>query len=196
MIKLLEGKIAQADRKEALRYLGIAKNIVPAEEVEALLTECEAEFLAAIAPRAVCGTFDVAAEGDRLDLGFAKVESRSLAINLAGCSRIALFAATLGAGADRLVLKYGKVSPARAAVMQALGAAVAEQWCDEINGQIKREYGRTKARFSCGFGDLRLSLQREIFAALNVTKRLGITLSDNYFMTPTKSVTAIVGILD
>lgn len=196
MIRTMEGKIAQADLKEALRYLGIAKSSVPAEEVAALLKECEGEFLPALSPRAVYATFDISAEGDSINLGFARVESHSLALNLAGCSRIALFAATLGAGADRLVLKYSKLSPAKSAVMQALGAAAAEQWCDEVNGQIKREYGRTKARFSCGFGDLRLSLQKEIFAALGAEKRLGITLSDNYFMTPTKSVTAIVGICD
>lgn len=78
--------------------------------------------------------------------------------------------------------------------MQALGAALVEGWCDKIQEMCVREYGANKNRFSCGYGDLPLTLQRDIFAALSVTKHIGITLSDNCFMTPTKSVTAIIGI--
>jgi cobalamin-dependent methionine synthase I len=105
-----------------------------------------------------------------------------------------LFAATAGSGIDRLILKYNKLSPARAVVIQAMGAALVEQWCDEICDTFTQKLGANKNRFSCGYGDLPLTLQREIFPALNVTKNLGITLSDNCFMTPSKSVTAIVGI--
>jgi cobalamin-dependent methionine synthase I len=75
-----------------------------------------------------------------------------------------------------------------------MGAALIEQWCDIIHKDFKEQYGANKNRFSCGYGDLPLELQRDIFAALNVTKNIGVTLSDNCFMTPTKSVTAIIGI--
>ena len=74
------------------------------------------------------------------------------------------------------------------------GAAAAEQWCDEVNARIAAKYGRTRPRFSCGYGDLPLSLQREIFPALDVTRYIGVTLTDGDLMIPSKSVTAIVGI--
>lgn len=194
MIKTVRGKLDKLNVSETLRYLGYGKANVPEEGVRALLCECENEVLAAQDLRACYSVFDISADGEKLDLGFAKVTSHSLAINLAGCKKFVLFACTAGAGIDRLIAKYSRISPSKAAVMQAAGAALAEDWCEELCDMFKREYGETKPRFSCGYGDLPLTLQRDIFAALSVTKQIGITLSDDCFMTPTKSVTAIVGI--
>lgn len=191
MIKTVTG-VGKTDRKEALRYLGLAG--ADAQDGNGLLDECEKLLSPVLRPVACYSVFAVTRDGNGLDLGFAKTSSRALEKNLCGCKRIALFAATVGAGVDRLILKYQKLSPARAAALQALGASAAECWCDEVNAQIAAEYGETKPRFSCGYGDLPLSLQKDIFAALQVEKNLGITLSENFFMTPVKSVTAIVGI--
>lgn len=198
---LLNGKLDAVDRKETLRYLGYYNKPSPARKSEETLLaemgevidECEKLVLEAQNLRAVYEIYDVV-WGQSLDLGFAKVQSHSLARNLKGCEKIVLFAATAGAGIDRLIVKYNRLSPARAVVLQAMGAAVIEQWCDMICARLRERYGANRARFSCGYGDLPLTLQRDIFTALNVTKHLGITLSDNCFMTPTKSVTAIVGI--
>jgi cobalamin-dependent methionine synthase I len=75
-----------------------------------------------------------------------------------------------------------------------MGAALIEQWCDIIHKDFQDKLGANTFRFSCGYGDLPLTLQRDIFAALNVNKNIGVSLSDNCFMTPSKSVTAIIGI--
>jgi cobalamin-dependent methionine synthase I len=157
------------------------------------LDECEKQVLEVQKLTACYDTYGIV-WGECLDLGFAKVTSKALSKNLEGCDKIILFAATAGAGIDRLIAKYNRLSPARAIIIQAMGAAIIEQWCDIICKQFQAEFGANKSRFSCGYGDLPLTLQRDIFAALNVTKNLGITLSDNCFMTPTKSVTAIVGV--
>ena len=192
MIKVITGK-GKIDRKETLRYLGYY-GVKDESGLNEVITECEKLILPALRPAACYATFDIVREGDILDLGFAKTASKSLAKNLDGCKKIVLFAATVGAEVDRLIIKYEKLSPARAVVLQAMGAAAVECWCDDVNAGITAENGETKPRFSCGYGDLPIELQREIFAALNVTKNLGVTLSENCFMTPTKSVTAIVGI--
>ena len=49
-------------------------------------------------------------------------------------------------------------------------------------------------RFSPGYGDLPLSVQPAFLAALDATRRLGITLTSSFLMVPTKSVTAFVGV--
>ena len=89
-----------------------------------------------------------------------------------------------------------RVSPSRAAIVQALGSALAEQWCNRVHARIRGEYAALSARFSPGYGDFPLAIQRDVFAALHVTKNIGVTLSEELFMTPSKSVTAIVGIKD
>ena len=192
-MKVLSGRIHKIDRREVLRYLGYTPSVRDMEGVNVLIDECESLVLQAQDLKAVYSLFDVS-RGDMLDLGFARTSSRDLEKYLSGCDRLALFAATAGAGIDRLIARYNRLSPARAAVVQALGAALVEQWCDEVHAGLTAQYGANTARFSCGFGDLPLSLQRDIFAALDVTKKIGVTLSDDCFMTPTKSVTAIVGI--
>jgi hypothetical protein len=195
MIQVLTGTATTINKQETFHYLGYDNSAVPTKEVLALYSECLRDMLGAIQKKAVLEEYAIRKDGDRIDLGFAKVISHSLALNLRACDKIMLFAATVGVEVDRLIAKYERLSPAKGAMMQALGAAAVEDWCDELNARITSNspYG-TKPRFSCGYGDLSLSLQTDIFAALSVTKRIGITLNDSLFMTPTKSVTAIVGI--
>lgn len=195
MSELLYGKIEKLDIKETLRYLGYA-GVKSAEGAEELIAECERLILPVLSPAAVYEVFPISfGGGNKIDLGYAEVESNSLLRNLTGCKMAALFAATVGPGTDRLIVKYNKLSPARAVVLQAMGAAAVEQWCDEVNAIITQKYGKTRPRFSCGYGDLPLALQRKIFPALSVTQKIGITLTDGDLMIPSKSVTAIVGIL-
>lgn len=192
-MNVLTGSLKAIDRREALRYLGCSRSVEDMSGVEGVIDGCEREVLAVQNLKAVYSLYDIS-RGDGLNLGFAKTGSRDLEKYLSGCNKIALFAATAGAGIDRLIAKYNRISPARAAVTQALGAALVEEWCNTVHAQLTAQYGAITARFSCGYGDLPLTLQRDIFAALDVTKKIGVTLSDDCFMTPTKSVTAIVGI--
>lgn len=196
MTTFISTTLNKINRAETLRYLGYARDSLVGEVENALLDECEKLILQAQKLTAVYDIFEINVNGDELDLGYAKIKSHSLALNLNGCNKIVLFAATAGAGVDRLIVKYSKISPSKAAVLQAMGAALIEDWCDEICVRLKQKYNTNSSRFSCGFGDCDISLQRKIFSALSVTKRLGITLSEDCFMTPTKSVTAMVGIKD
>ena len=44
------------------------------------------------------------------------------------------------------------------------------------------------------YGDLDISVQKEIFKILSPEKNIGVSLTDSMLMTPTKSVTAFIGI--
>lgn len=161
--------------------------------LEPLVKSCIEEMSGVITPRACYDFFDISKDGDNIDLGFAKVKSHDLSKNLGDCKKIILIAVTVGIGADRLVGRYSLVEPSRAVTLQAVGAAAVEEFLDEINDGFKEKYDLCP-RYSCGYGDLDLSLQKDIFRALPCEKTLGITLNSSYLMTPTKSVTAIIGI--
>lgn len=191
---VIGGSLETIDRKLALRFLSCGKTLpAVSEELEALLTECERLVLRAQSLKCAYDFYPVT-HGEKLDLGFVSVESRDLAKSLNGCNRIILFAATAGIEIDRLILRFEKIAPAKAAAVQALGAALVERWCDEVCDLFRRKYNANRFRYSCGFGDLPLTLQRDIFAALKLEKNLGMSLSESCIMTPSKSVTAIVGI--
>lgn len=175
------------DRREIARYAGCPGDVLPP-----LLEECLAEAEKAVANRVAWAVYPLAFTDEGLDLGFAGTASRDLMKNLLGCERIVLFAATVGPGPDRLARKYARLSPAKAQLFQAIGAERVETLCDAFC----RDFGKEiplRPRFSPGYGDLPLTLQREIFAALELEKTLGLTLGENLLMTPTKSVTAIAG---
>ena len=53
-----------------------------------------------------------------------------------------------------------------------------------------------RPRFSPGYGDFSIQHQKAVLAMLEASKRIGVTMTDSYMLTPTKSVTAVIGIGD
>ena len=51
-------------------------------------------------------------------------------------------------------------------------------------------------RYSPGYGDLPLELQPEILNLLDTSRRIGLMITGSVLMTPSKSVTAILGVTD
>ena len=78
--------------------------------------------------------------------------------------------------------------------MQAVLASKIEEVCDSLEDTLKEQGLVLRRRYSPGYFDLDISEQKKIFALLDITKRIGLTLSDTCQMIPTKSVTAIIGI--
>ena len=187
-------------RREVYRYLGCGKNGVTeavAEKTEA----CIAELIDASELRGVYERFSLQLCGEgRLRIGAVTVESRDLAKNLAGCEAVFLMGATIGTGVDRLIARASVTDLTAAAVYQAAGAAYIEAYCDGLNGELEeivRGEGKSlRPRFSPGYGDFPLDYQRDIFRLLNLSKHTGISLGDSLVMSPSKSVTAVVGIAD
>ena len=164
-------------------------------ETAALLDACLREALPVLTYRVCYGEFPMRTDGDACDFGAFRVHSKQLARNLAGCKGVVLYAATVGVELDRLIARYGRLSPAKALLLQAIGAERIEALCDVFCADIaaERRIG-TRPRFSPGYGDLPLETQTDIFAVLQPYKHIGLTLSDSLLMSPTKSVTAFVGL--
>ncbi len=185
----------QFNKKEMLRYAGVAGNT---EEFDRIIDSCIAEIKDKLCYRVCYREFSINVVGDMLDLGFAKTESRSLTKNLSGCESIILFAATVGVGCDRLIAKYSALSPTKALLFDAIGSERIESLCDVFNADIRVQKGKdgyfTRPRFSAGYGDLDISIQRRIFDALDCSRKIGLTLNSSLLMSPTKSVSTIIGI--
>lgn len=131
-------------------------------------------------------------EGDLLDLGFGPFESRSLAARLAPCREAFVFAVTLGLEVDRLLMRLSASDPAGHFITDAYASALADAACDLAERELRGELPCIH-RYSPGYGDLSLDLQRPLLDFLD-GRRLGLTLTKNQLMVPTKSITAIMGI--
>ena len=187
--------LPEVDRGEWYRYMGAVE---PSAELTALAEKCRREAENCFSGGVCYSEIPVRVEGDFVDLGFWSGESKSLSKLLRDCNRAILFAATVGFEIDRLIAKYNRISPAGAVCLQALGSERVEALCDLFCAELKErmhENGETVTRrFSPGYGDLPLEMQRDVFRALDCPRRVGITLNDSLLMSPSKSVTAIVGI--
>jgi len=176
--------------KEILRYAGVTDADT---DVIALLDECLLLCADKLSYKVCYKEFDISFDSNSTDLGFARTESMDIRKNLDGCNKIILFGATLGISLDRLISKYGTISPSKAFMLQAIGSERIEALCNAFNNEIKRSVD-TAPRFSAGYGDLPLELQIDIFRELDCSRKIGLTLNESLLMSPTKSVTAIIGI--
>lgn len=198
MVRVKTISLPPTDRGEVLRYAGCRR---PGEADRALLESCLSELGDRLRGRVCWDVFPVTAlaEGG-LDLGFARTGSRDLGRRLAECRECVVFAATVGLEMDRLIARYGGVSPSRSLVFQAIGAERIEALCDSFCVQaaeaLERQGRGVTPRFSPGYGDLPLELQTEIFRVLDCPRRIGLTLNESLLMSPTKSVTAVFGVTD
>lgn len=178
--------------KEILRYAGCKE---ADSEISALLKACINEVKNKLTYKVCYRELSVTIDGDVCDFEAFRLQSKNLAANLKDCKNVIVFAATIGVEIDRLIAKYGRISPSKALMLQAIGAERIEALCDTFCTDLAREYNqRLKPRFSSGYGDLPLSAQKDIFAVLTPEKRIGLTLNSSLLMSPSKSVTAFVGL--
>jgi len=183
------------DKSEILRY---AKCKDDNDSVNTLLTQCIDEAQNCLSFNVCYAEVPVKVENDLCDFGFASVKSLSLAKRLENCNNAVFFAATLGLELDRLIAKYSSVAPSKAVMLHAVGneriEALCDCFCDFLKQEKEANAQITTTRFSAGYGDLSLDFQKDIFSLLNPQKYIGVTLNDSLLMSPSKSVTAIVGI--
>ena len=203
----------QTDFAETARYLGYKKLSLPDEQISQLINESISELFDILKPQSVYEFFELevlqadSAQAEILPvIQFAdvKIASVDLARNLHGCTKVALLAATIGPQVDAAIRRCQTLNPAKAAVMQAAGAMYIEKFVDLVNDEIKKVVcgsvdsadGKElvcKPRYSPGFGDVSLEVQKDFFRLLPCA-RIGLTLMDSLIMSPEKSVTAFQGI--
>ena len=186
------------DRHEVLRYLGYGRDADCSDILDAV-EKCIAEIQPKTTPRAVYDVFDIhEGSGGVLSLGFTETGSESLKRNLKDCEKIILFTATVGIETDRIIQRYSHVSPSNALIAQAVGATVIEAWCDFLCEYFAAEAEsmgyHLRPRFSPGYGDFPLEVQKRIFSVLDCNRKIGVSLTDSLLMVPGKSVSAIVGL--
>ena len=193
-----KGLLERTPRREILRYMGIRSG-EPDPALGKTLDRCFSEMLSAAEPRAAVETDPLALGGeDVLTIGMVAVQSRDLSRNLRGCRSVYWMAATLGAGADRVIRRAGVLGAGEHLCCEAIGSAMAECWCDYINDRLKEEAAKEgtllRPRFSPGYGDFSLEHQTELFRILEVQQKIGVTLTGSLLMMPSKSVTAVIGL--
>lgn len=183
--------------REAVRYLGYGKNTAD-ERTCGIIREAYRQLEETAEPKSICRVFGMEqkAEG-RVKAGPLEITSRNLGKNLRGCVKLVVFGATLGIGVDRLIKRTSVVDMSRAVILQACAAVLLEEYCDRVQAEAGNELEKEglflRPRFSPGYGDFDIRYQEPIMQVLDCAKTIGLTLTEGYMMTPSKSVTAVIG---
>ena len=192
----MEARLTAIDRGQVLQYLGFKGGELP-PELEDSLRRCETRLLETARPRVLWKLFPLLPDGSLAGTRF-RPEGRDIRAFLDGCGELILMAATLGAEVERVIRKAQLSDMAEALILDACGSAAIEQVCDNLCGELAAEFAPRYLtdRFSPGYGDFPLTQQAELFSVLDVTRRIGVTLSPGGLMLPQKSVTALIGVSD
>ena len=178
------------DKKEIFRYAGCKD---ADEGITRLLNECLQECEGVFSYRVCYRVF----KAEEFLQKFGN-ESKALAKNLESCTYAVAFAATVGLPIDRLIVKYANIAAAKALLFQAIGAerieSLCNAFCEDMKTQAKEKGYFSRPRFSPGYGDFAIEAQTELFRVLDCSRKIGLSLTEGLLMTPTKSVTAVVGL--
>ncbi|MBR4776875.1 MAG: Vitamin B12 dependent methionine synthase activation subunit [Lachnospiraceae bacterium] len=203
IINYTDGKKLNIDRKETFRYLGyhFGGSVPDDPELDKMVTELEKKLKEAVTPRSAYEIYGLEVKDDscilRSDKQVLTIKSARLSAHIRGCRNAILFAATLGPGADMLIRRYSGRSTIKPAILQAVGAAAIEAFADEVTDIIRfsPDTANLKMRFSPGYGDFSLEYQNDFFSLLSLEKNLGMSLNSALLMSPSKSITAVIGVI-
>lgn len=183
---------------EILRYLRVRGE--SPENLRAQVETTARELAESLPPKFVYRAFPLAFGADGAALAGSGVTlTGGLAQKmLQGCDTAVLLCCTLGMEFEQRLRALERRDMGNAVILDACGSAWVESGCDAAEREIAARFpGRHLTdRFSPGYGDLPLALQPAVLAALDAQRRLGVHLSDSFLMTPSKSVTAVIGVSD
>ncbi len=183
--------------KEAIRYLGYKRTEIDVKTL-VMIQESFDELEKMSELKSIYRIYELSQKDDELQIGNLIIKSKSLKKNLKECTQVVVFGATMGLSVDRQLRTYELTDMARAVVMQACAAAMLEEYCDEMQEKIAQQLAEEnlylRPRFSPGYGDFSILHQKDILNMLDASKTIGLTMTDAYMLTPTKSVTAVIGV--
>ena len=112
---------------------------------------------------------------------FSRKESDSLCI----------LVSTLGTAVDKRISRYKDTEPSRMVLLDSCANSLIETVTDEY--QRKLGLREETFRYAPGYGDVPLSMQRQIFDLIPEISKIGIELDDCNMMHPFKSMTGLIG---
>ncbi len=198
-IVVLDPLPIEVPRPLVLLRLGYRRPDQVPERTALLIDAVIAHGAGLLAPKAVCGEFDVVTmPPDRVEIaGAIRSASKSLHERLDGCRRVVLFAATIGPAAEAWVhelAEAGEMTRSLLADAYASAAAIAMGTAIERAALLRLKEAGLEAtkRYAPGYGDWDLSDQTPLCALVEAS-RIGITVTEDHLMIPAKSLSGVIG---
>ena len=186
------------DPDEVLRFQGYKAGVdVPTADVMALFDEALALGRDLMRPRAVVRRLPVRRDGDRLTAGDVTLTIPRIAERWGPVETITAGVCTIGELLERRVSELWEARELPLAMMlDSVGSGAVESLAEYVNDELCRDGVtggmRVTNRVSPGYGHWDVAEQRLLWQ-LCPGEPIGVTINDACFMTPTKTITVLVG---
>lgn len=107
------------------------------------------------------------------------------------CDSLCILVSTLGSATDSKIARLAETDQSKMVLIDAASNALIEEETNAFQKRLGLKEGTF--RFAPGYGDVPLSLQREIFDLMPEISKIGIKLDDSNLMHPMKSMTGLIG---
>ncbi|NLJ70866.1 MAG: hypothetical protein GX328_05320 [Clostridiaceae bacterium] len=180
------------NKKAILNYLGY-QNQVLSDDFLAEMDEAIDTVLAAAKPNNIWKSML------RSELNLVLI-GEDINAHLGNAEQVILMAATLGQEVDFILRRSQRLDMKQAVILDASASVIIETYLDQQEDFLRQEFLKQgkylSTRFSPGYGDLPLSVQENFLKILDTNRKIGVTVLNNGLMSPMKSITCIMAILD
>ncbi|MFI3116129.1 MAG: methionine synthase [Clostridia bacterium] len=185
------------DEKEVFRYLGYGNNKVDLETLNSVLEITEL-LKSTKSFKTIYKVFDIThiEEGVFLEGTTLTLTGNDIKKLLSQSKKCVLMAVTLGQELENLSRTMSIKDISLSVILDACASSMVEDLCNQLENSIDIEDMFFTDRFSPGYGDLPLDIQKPIINILNAPKTIGLNVTSSGIMIPRKSITAVLGIAD
>lgn len=187
------------DENEVLRYLGYKGQKIE-EELLLKIRDTIEEGKKLFAPKIIYKEYPINILENGVEvIGTTLVlEGNDIKKLLIDSSRCILMAATIGNYIEKKIRLYERIDLTRGMILDSVSTTAVEDLCDKVCDLIEKDiiedFEELTFRYSPGYGDLSLNIQKNFIEVLDATRKIGVNVSEHMLLFPRKSVTAIVGI--
>lgn len=185
--------------EEVLRYLGYRGQELTKEMIN-IVSECKEIVKKSIIPRYIYERTSISIEDNYVFIGKSNLvlKGKSIVTHLKQCEECLLMAVTLGNDVEKLIKLYERKDLTKALIIDACATVAIEEVCENIEKSVEESMAKIGKnitfRFSPGYGDLSINIQKYFLNLLDAERKIGLTCSEHNILIPRKSVTAIIGI--
>ena len=189
------------NKSEVLRYLGHNGQGIN-DDLNQKINQCIDETKEEIDSKYVYEVYDIKNNIESHTVEFKnsnlKITSKDVSELLKDCDKCILMGATLGFNIEKNIRRYSYKNLTKGVIIDACATTLIEEVCDRIQDNIfedvSKENKSLTMRYSPGYGDLDIRLNKDILNILNAQRKIGVTVTDTGIMIPRKSVVALIGV--
>lgn len=178
------------NKNEILKYLNYVKGEIP-REIYLEIDECICILKECAKVSYFVDVYDIHSTEMRLIM-----KGRDIKELLKDSHSVILIALTLGVEIERVIRRLSYRELSKSVILDAVASAGVEAAIEKVNNDLANKFSPLYLtdRFSPGYGDMPLEINKLFLNIIKAEKRVGIKVTNNGLMIPRKSVTALIGV--